>query len=453
MGYRLVPSLLSGIVLLSLGAATGATVAVHTVDDATVSGRLVSLHDGSITIDVAKGKNTAKPTTLPLGDVAQVVFREPPPKVAPPAEPEAPKANEDRPGTIWGIPLPFGSGGNASATTKPAKPGTRPATQPADWQIRLVNGDTIRARVTQWSGPTLKAKLKKPLTQDAEIPINLVAQVWCGGEAAVAKAALLPHDAAADDVAFVEKDETIIPVNGRALEIEGDALKFHFGDADRKIAMNRLVGIVFGAGHPASGAVGFHQRVSLDSGEIVSGVWSELGKDAMVLRTAWAPALSIPLGSIYTVDFVNGRLTYLSDLTPVKVEQTPYFGRVVPFRLDESLEGGPLKLGDKPCAKGIAVHSRCVLVYDTGQAYERFRSRLGFEQPAGRLGRVAVRVLAGDRVLYENPDLRGDQPPVDLDFEISGQRQLTLEVDFGKGQDVADRVIWGNARLVRSRLP
>jgi hypothetical protein len=99
------------------------------------------------------------------------------------------------------------------------------------------------------------------------------------------------------------------------------------------------------------------------------------------------------------------------------------------------------------------VHSRCVLVYDIGQACERFRSRLGFEQPAGRLGRVAVRVLAGDRVLYENPDLRGDLPPVDLDFDITGQRQLTLEVDFGKGQDVGDRVIWGNARLVRAKLP
>jgi hypothetical protein len=455
MGHHIFRWLFFGLIVLPLGAA-GATVAVHTVDDATVSGRLVSLENGSIAIDVSKGKSA--PTTLPLGDVVQVVFREPPPKVKPTPKPDLPNANADAPGSIWAIPFTFGSNGNSQPTSKQAHgdgPGTRPTTQPdiPTWQIRLVNGDLLRARVDRWSGPALDVKLNKPLTQDAEIPIDQVAQVWCGSAADIAKAAALHHDPGSEDIAFVAKDDTIIPVNGHALGMEGDALKFRYADSDRKIAMSRLVGIVFATGRPPGSPIGLHQRVSLDSGDSLSGVWSGLDKDSIVLRTAWAPALRVPLKSIYTIDSVNGRLTYLSDLTPVKVEQTPYFGRVVPFRLDESLDGGPLKLGDMVYAKGIAVHSRCVLVYDIGQACERFRSRLGFEQPAGRLGRVAVRVLAGDRVLYENPDLRGDLPPVDLDFDITGQRQLTLEVDFGKGQDVGDRVIWGNARLVRAKLP
>lgn len=458
MGNRIIPCLFFGLVVLPLGVAMGATVTVHTVDDTTVSGRLVSLENGAIAIDASKGENTAHPTTLPLGDVVEVVFREPPPKVTPVAKPDAPEADAGPGRSVLGMFWPFGF--HPQATSKPAGqggdgPSSRPTTQPdaADWQIRLVNGDSLRARVDRWSGPTLNLKLDKPLAVDAEIPIDQVAQVWCGSAADIARAISLHHDASSEDIAFVAKDETIIPVNGHALGIEGESLKFRYAESDRKIALNRLVGITLAAGRPAGSNIGFHQKVSLDSGDSLSGVWWGLDTDSIVLRTAWAPSLRVPLKSIYNIGFVNGRLTYLSDLTPVKVEQTPYFGRVVPFRLDASLDGGPLKLGDTTCAKGIAVHSRCVLVYDTGQAYERLRSRLGFEQPAGRLGRVAVRVLAGGRVLYENPDLRGDQPPVDLDYDITGQRQLTLEVDFGKGQDVGDRVIWGNARLVRSRLP
>jgi hypothetical protein len=92
-----------------------------------------------------------------------------------------------------------------------------------------------------------------------------------------------------------------------------------------------------------------------------------------------------------------------------------------------------------------------VLRYDIGRRYERFRAKLGFQQPEGKAGRVAVRVLGdGDKVLHEIPDLRGDQPPVDLDVSVAGVSRLTLEVDFGHDQDVADRVAWADARLIRA---
>ena len=59
--------------------------------------------------------------------------------------------------------------------------------------------------------------------------------------------------------------------------------------------------------------------------------------------------------------------------------------------------------------------------------------------------------MIGDgKPLFERPDFRGDEPPADLDLDVSGVKRLTLEVDFGEGQDVGDRVVWANPRLLRA---
>ena len=47
---------------------------------------------------------------------------------------------------------------------------------------------------------------------------------------------------------------------------------------------------------------------------------------------------------------------------------------------------------------------------------------------------------------------RGDREPTVIKLKIQGVRKLTLEVDFGKEQDVGDRVIWADARLLRDRV-
>jgi hypothetical protein len=37
-----------------------------------------------------------------------------------------------------------------------------------------------------------------------------------------------------------------------------------------------------------------------------------------------------------------------------------------------------------------------------------------------------------------------------MDVDVSGVKTLSLEADFGRGQDVGDRVVWANPRLLRA---
>jgi hypothetical protein len=173
------------------------------------------------------------------------------------------------------------------------------------------------------------------------------------------------------------------------------------------------------------------------------------GKE-LVIQLRSGPSVRMPVDQIAKLSTRNGRLVYLSDLKPAKVVQTPYFDRLYEYRVDKSLNGKPITLSDGTYQHGISVHSRCVLMYNLDGRFNEFRAKAGFQLPEGKLGQAAIRVIADGKTLFENLDARGDQAPADLKLKVDGVRELTLEVDYGKNDDVADRVAWANARLLRS---
>jgi hypothetical protein len=120
------------------------------------------------------------------------------------------------------------------------------------------------------------------------------------------------------------------------------------------------------------------------------------------------------------------------------------------WRKDVNLAGGPLKMDGRTYERGLAVHSRSSLTFDLEGQYSTFEALVGFDESAKGLGRVDCRVLADDKEVYANPDLRADAPPVKLALSIAKAKRLSLVVDFGPDQDTGDRVIWANSRLFRS---
>ncbi len=138
-------------------------------------------------------------------------------------------------------------------------------------------------------------------------------------------------------------------------------------------------------------------------------------------------------------------MTYLSDLTPSKVEETPFFGHRLPLRNNVNLLGEPLKMNGQTYDRGVAVHSRCVLTYDLNGRYSPFEALVGFDEAARGKGRVDCRVFADGKEIYSNPDLRADGPPVKLSLPVAGAEQLRLHGGFrprsghGRPRDLGQR--------------
>ena len=77
-------------------------------------------------------------------------------------------------------------------------------------------------------------------------------------------------------------------------------------------------------------------------------------------------------------------------------------------------------------------------------------SLVGFDESAAGKGNVVCRVLADGKELFASPALMGDELPTTLSIPVKGAKELVLEVDFGAGEDIGDRVIFANARLFRA---
>ncbi|WP_337174070.1 NPCBM/NEW2 domain-containing protein [Paludisphaera sp.] len=245
------------------------------------------------------------------------------------------------------------------------------------------------------------------------------------------------------------KNGEIVPISGILEGVDGGRLSFTYQGRSRSLPVGQVEGIVL-ADRPSASDDGVLATFLLLGDVAVTGRWKAIEGADWKLETPWGQEVKLPAAEIREVRLRGGKLTYLSDLEPSKVEEASFFGRLVPWRRDASLSGGKLKMDGRAHDRGIAVHSRCVLTYELGGGYDTFEALVGFDDEARGRGRVDFRVLADDEEIHAAPDMRGDAPPVPLKLKVAGASRLKIVVDFGAGQDVGDRVILADARLFRA---
>jgi hypothetical protein len=138
--------------------------------------------------------------------------------------------------------------------------------------------------------------------------------------------------------------------------------------------------------------------------------------------------------------------TFLSDLPPVEVVESGFEAEVLhPWRRDQSALGDPLVVAGRTHGKGLGVHSRSRLVFEAPADAAHFWTRVGLDDSSPALGVTAkadVRVLIDGAVKFERRALgAGAAQDTGLLPVRPGQR-VALEVDFGPGRDIGDRVDW-----------
>ena len=321
-----------------------------------------------------------------------------------------------------------------------------------DARVYLTGDEQLFGRFESLGADSLK--LRTPWGDNLVVPLARVKGIYMGlpehKESAESFAKRLRTRGTDDLLLATSKNGEVVAISGVAEGTEGDRLLFHFEDKTRSLPLKQVEGLVLAARPEPEQPEGPRSTFSLAGGLVISGLWKDLDTETWKVETAWGQELKLPAPEVRSVRFRGGEMTYLSDLEPGKVEQTPFFGRLNPWRKDVNLAGGPLKMDGKTYERGLAVHSRTALTYDLEGRYNTFEATVGFDEAAKKTGRVDCRVFADDKELYANPDLRADARPVKLSLPIAKVRRLRLIVDFGANQDTGDRVIWANARLFRS---
>jgi hypothetical protein len=167
---------------------------------------------------------------------------------------------------------------------------------------------------------------------------------------------------------------------------------------------------------------------------------------AAVCELEGGAVVEVKWGDVGCLSFF-GAATFLSDLEPSEVVESGFDGEVVhPWRRDLAALGGPLVAGERTHGKGLGVHSRSRLTFVVPPGHAHFWTRVAIDDSAAGLPVRAdadVRVLVNDALRFEHKGLVPGQPPRDSGkLPVAAGDRVTLEVDFGRGRDLGDRVDW-----------
>ncbi len=234
------------------------------------------------------------------------------------------------------------------------------------------------------------------------------------------------------------------PLDGRVRGLRGGKLLFASSLDPEPLALELGDVLAVRLAQPTAVPAGLSLLVNVDAGH--PPIRLRIAGATLVLAASGEPVSGLGTQRL-RVD--GGRRVWLSALSPNAVNEEGAFGVVWPWQRDVGLDGGPLILGGKRYAKGIAVHSAARLAWDLGGAYLRLRALVGIADLVAPEGDCVV-ILRGDgKELWQRARVRGGESPIALDLDLSGIQHLELEIGLGERYDIGDHLLLADAYLVR----
>ncbi|MCK4998956.1 MAG: NPCBM/NEW2 domain-containing protein, partial [Anaerohalosphaera sp.] len=135
-------------------------------------------------------------------------------------------------------------------------------------------------------------------------------------------------------------------------------------------------------------------------------------------------------------------VVYLSDIKPASAKGT--------YKNDTSVTGKTITVNGQTYEKGVGVKANCELVYDIDGSFDRLSGHVGMDDEVGDKGSVMFRVFADGKLIFESPEMTGENIKQLMELNIKGVKQLRLvlsDLDDGTDNDHAD---WIDARLIRN---
>jgi hypothetical protein len=268
--------------------------------------------------------------------------------------------------------------------------------------------------------------------------------------------AKIAETTAAGDLVIVRKGDSLDFLEGVVGDLAADTCQFQFEGDSIPVKREKLEGVVYfhsaAADLPEAGG-SVHTR----DGSRLKIEKASLAGDRLQLALPGGAKWDVPLEEVTRIDFSAGKVAFLSDLDPERVEYEPYFGfreaapaltEYYAFRRDVGFENHPLTLEGKSYRKGLALQSRTTLAYRLPGKFRVLKAMVGIDDAVRATGDAQLTIKADGKTLWEG-ELKGSEPARELELELAGARRLEIVADYGPSQDVGDRVTLGEARVTK----
>jgi hypothetical protein len=321
--------------------------------------------------------------------------------------------------------------------------------RPAGSQLLFANDDCLPGTILRLADERLHIRAALGDEPELAVPLTALAMIRLhdpGPDESERQRRLLNERRTRDVVLFRNGDRvvgTLTAIDTRLIHLESDGQVLPIERAQvSAIALgNELVRSL-----RPKGAYG---RAVLASGCRLGLASARLAGDQLLARSLWGAELAIPLEHLIALDIHQGRAVYLSDLKPKRYEHTPFLGLSWNYAADASVAGRPLQVAGSSFDKGIGLHSQASLTYELAGGFRVFEAVVGLDDRTGRQGHVRIRVLVDGRPAIEDRELTHADGALAVRVNVTGAKELTLSVEFGRGGDVQDHVNWADARLLK----
>ena len=252
-----------------------------------------------------------------------------------------------------------------------------------------------------------------------------------------------------------DSDTLFVVMNGKATQLEGfveritaNDIQFQWQDKSHSLPRKQWNGIVLAALKEAPTNSG-RARLQLSDGSTFWANVQSLKDDQLQVTLTGGEQIRLPWTGIARIQFQSPRMVFVSDLEPTAVREEAIVTLPLTWKRDASVTGKTLTLGDRTFEKGIGVHARSQLTFDTGDGYDLLVATIGIDAEAQGRGDCIFVVRADGREVFRQR-VQGSDPPRDIRVDIQEARQIDLLVDPGAKLDLADHANWCEVRMVRT---
>ena len=136
------------------------------------------------------------------------------------------------------------------------------------------------------------------------------------------------------------------------------------------------------------------------------------------------------------------QVVYLSDIQPASAKGE--------YRYDRSIGGKAIIVNDNQYEKGIGTRADSEIIYNIDGSFDRLAGYVGMDDEVAEKGSVMFRVFADNNLVFESPEMTGDNIKQLMELNIKGVKELRLELmglDDGTLDDHGD---WVDVKLIRN---
>ncbi len=198
--------------------------------------------------------------------------------------------------------------------------------------------------------------------------------------------------------------------------------------------------------------------LTASDGSSVQGKIAELKEGILRFHDLRGVERKLSAASLAGLHFRNGRVVYLSDLPPSKVEENAYYIRPpdgssvpsdkpYPWKADRNADGAKLSIRSREFQKGIGVRAYSSLTWSLGEKYRKFQASVGLDDCAQR-GEVVFEVWV-DGKKRASHNAKVGESAFDIEVGVAGAKELRLVADFGGLTIIGEFADWGLARLLK----